>query len=133
MLRTALVSSLLVASLATPCFSDTSTVTNPAEAVVSDTGIKEQPVLPKSDETVLVKNENAVENVTALDTRQKTDSITETKEEKDEEESSEICDPIAPINEAVFHFNDKLYYWGCLLYTSPSPRDGLLSRMPSSA
>ena len=26
-------------------------------------------------------------------------------------------------------------YWiiGCLLYTSPSPRDGLLSRMPSSA
>ena len=26
---------------------------------------------------------------------------------------------------------EKLYY--CLLYTSPSPRDGLLSRMPSSA
>ena len=24
-------------------------------------------------------------------------------------------------------------YDGCLLYTSPSPRDGLLSRMPSSA
>ena len=24
-------------------------------------------------------------------------------------------------------------YGGCLLYTSPSPRDGLLSRMPSSA
>ena len=24
-------------------------------------------------------------------------------------------------------------YSGCLLYTSPSPRDGLLSRMPSSA
>ena len=27
----------------------------------------------------------------------------------------------------------KLIYRGCLLYTSPSPRDGLLSRMPSSA
>ena len=26
-----------------------------------------------------------------------------------------------------------LNYFGCLLYTSPSPRDGLLSRMPSSA
>ena len=26
-----------------------------------------------------------------------------------------------------------LRYNGCLLYTSPSPRDGLLSRMPSSA
>ena len=24
-------------------------------------------------------------------------------------------------------------YMSCLLYTSPSPRDGLLSRMPSSA
>ena len=24
-------------------------------------------------------------------------------------------------------------YWACLLYTSPSPRDGLLARMPSSA
>ena len=30
---------------------------------------------------------------------------------------------------------DILYvtYGACLLYTSPSPRDGLLSRMPSSA
>ena len=27
----------------------------------------------------------------------------------------------------------KILYWDCLLYTSPSPRDGLLSRMPSSA
>ena len=24
-------------------------------------------------------------------------------------------------------------YWGCLLYTSPSPRDWMVSRMPSSA
>ena len=24
-------------------------------------------------------------------------------------------------------------FYNCLLYTSPSPRDGLLSRMPSSA
>ena len=27
----------------------------------------------------------------------------------------------------------RALYIGCLLYTSPSPRDGLLSRMPSSA
>ena len=27
----------------------------------------------------------------------------------------------------------ELLQLGCLLYTSPSPRDGLLSRMPSSA
>ena len=30
-----------------------------------------------------------------------------------------------------FHFTGKIP--DCLLYTSPSPRDGLLSRMPSSA
>ena len=28
---------------------------------------------------------------------------------------------------------EKYKYLFCLLYTSPSPRDGLLSRMPSSA
>ena len=27
----------------------------------------------------------------------------------------------------------EAFYYLCLLYTSPSPRDGLLSRMPSSA
>ena len=27
----------------------------------------------------------------------------------------------------------RIKVYGCLLYTSPSPRDGLLSRMPSSA
>ena len=30
-------------------------------------------------------------------------------------------------------FSDVVGVEGCLLYTSPSPRDGLLSRMPSSA
>ena len=45
---------------------------------------------------------------------------------------------------AVFSFNDSSVislpwegfttkWYDCLLYTSPSPRDGLLSRMPSSA
>ena len=33
------------------------------------------------------------------------------------------------IDQAQFHAQ----VMGCLLYTSPSPRDGLLSRMPSSA
>ena len=28
---------------------------------------------------------------------------------------------------------DVEFFGNCLLYTSPSPRDGLLSRMPSSA
>ena len=40
----------------------------------------------------------------------------------------------------ALHYLNSPYMWGgkspfgiCLLYTSPSPRDGLLSRMPSSA
>ena len=33
----------------------------------------------------------------------------------------------------VVHFDTKNKSCICLLYTSPSPRDGLLSRMPSSA
>ena len=28
---------------------------------------------------------------------------------------------------------ERTYFKGCLLYTSPSPRDATLSRMPSSA
>ena len=45
-------------------------------------------------------------------------------------------DPFAEVKSRV-HFTvigdlgPQLY--NCLLYTSPSPRDGLLSRMPSSA
>ena len=31
------------------------------------------------------------------------------------------------------NLDDAMKAWACLLYTSPSPRDGLLSRMPSSA
>ena len=33
--------------------------------------------------------------------------------------------------EGGLEYNDEVK--ACLLYTSPSPRDGLLSRMPSSA
>ena len=29
--------------------------------------------------------------------------------------------------------SDEQVFWDCLLYTSPSPRDATLSRMPSSA
>ena len=33
----------------------------------------------------------------------------------------------------IYGTERQFYMGGCLLYTSPSPRDGLLSRMPSSA
>ena len=35
------------------------------------------------------------------------------------------------VNKALEIYGSPVYV--CLLYTSPSPRDGLLSRMPSSA
>ena len=33
----------------------------------------------------------------------------------------------------LIDYRFQQHHKGCLLYTSPSPRDGLLSRMPSSA
>ena len=39
---------------------------------------------------------------------------------------------IVPVVQATFKVVDE-FPVSCLLYTSPSPRDGLLSRMPSSA
>ena len=41
------------------------------------------------------------------------------------EEAHEVADAI--------RYGDDAHLKDCLLYTSPSPRDGLLSRMPSSA
>ena len=35
--------------------------------------------------------------------------------------------------DALQEYKGNIYVHACLLYTSPSPRDGLLSRMPSSA
>ena len=39
-------------------------------------------------------------------------------------------DPYSPVESGT---RGTVRYVDCLLYTSPSPRDGLLSRMPSSA
>ena len=37
------------------------------------------------------------------------------------------------MNNSFFKKSSQKHVYTCLLYTSPSPRDGLLSRMPSSA
>ena len=49
-----------------------------------------------------------------------------------EEAIEVVIDAVNGDNEAVIRESADLLY-NCLLYTSPSPRDGLLSRMPSSA
>ena len=41
--------------------------------------------------------------------------------------------PEAAVKESKDRVRSAIINSGCLLYTSPSPRDGLLSRMPSSA
>ena len=41
------------------------------------------------------------------------------------------CTVIQDVENGVTKIDQKTFI--CLLYTSPSPRDGLLSRMPSSA
>ena len=43
------------------------------------------------------------------------------------------CAPFRMEQVSRYDENGPGWYWNCLLYTSPSPRDGLLSRMPSSA
>ena len=45
-----------------------------------------------------------------------------------------LSQPLHPIQKEIIAYNETLGdVKSCLLYTSPSPRDGLLSRMPSSA
>ena len=45
------------------------------------------------------------------------------------------CDPYINVDPGTMspYQHGEVYVTDCLLYTSPSPRDGLLSRMPSSA
>ena len=51
---------------------------------------------------------------------------------KDEEEELDLEELVEPWHRYDTEDNQHVLY-PCLLYTSPSPRDGLLSRMPSSA
>ena len=53
-------------------------------------------------------------------------------EKKDEATKRQRVSPDKPMTDAQ-EIASQLQAMDCLLYTSPSPRDGLLSRMPSSA
>ena len=44
-----------------------------------------------------------------------------------------MCNPPEATERWIGAWSELATAGGCLLYTSPSPRDGLLSRMPSSA
>ena len=45
----------------------------------------------------------------------------------------EACNDLAGVSASQVEMQSGIQFYDCLLYTSPSPRDGLLSRMPSSA
>ena len=47
-------------------------------------------------------------------------------------EFEHIIYSFSPTVETLYRLQEEMVF-ACLLYTSPSPRDGLLSRMPSSA
>ena len=47
--------------------------------------------------------------------------------------AKEEADKLNSADQMIFQTEKQLKDFGCLLYTSPSPRDATLSRMPSSA
>ena len=56
------------------------------------------------------------------------------QEQLDKARIATTCGYVLKMGDLAYADKDKFNKpWCCLLYTSPSPRDGLLSRMPSSA
>ena len=45
----------------------------------------------------------------------------------------EACKGLAGVSASQVEIQSGIQFYDCLLYTSPSPRDGIGSRMPSSA
>ena len=59
-----------------------------------------------------------------------TDSLNDSVRELFNALKNDLDESVPLINQRPFK---SIYFGGCLLYTSPSPRDATLSRMPSSA
>ena len=49
------------------------------------------------------------------------------------QQCAQYYDEVLTFSDSTYEENLTQLGYICLLYTSPSPRDGLLSRMPSSA
>ena len=98
--------------------------------------------IENSAKNTVVNKQNEEINLLSLSVVRRDGSITPFKSDKianairkaflaqtDVRDNGKIDQTINEITETV----TKLPFRCCLLYTSPSPRDGLLSRMPSSA
>ena len=75
-----------------------------------------------------------IENINIIESAEVV-AICDTNENSRKQTKSLVRDSTKFYNDLNELINDNIAdaYIICLLYTSPSPRDGLLSRMPSSA
>ncbi|MBW1642761.1 MAG: VacJ family lipoprotein, partial [Deltaproteobacteria bacterium] len=72
------------------------------------TGCAHQPVADSSAKKNLSANDTEALNSESGNTE---DEDLDFLYEEAEEGVSDVADPIAPWNKAMFHFNDKLYFW----------------------
>ena len=86
-------------------------------------------IVPIEDESYVPVVPEGLEE--GLDTEEKPESQQESGEKVPESESEREKRKRKSIDDEWDRFHRE--HEDCLLYTSPSPRDGLLSRMPSSA
>eukprot|EP01016_Furgasonia_blochmanni_P031282 TRINITY_DN32351_c0_g1_i1.p1 TRINITY_DN32351_c0_g1~~TRINITY_DN32351_c0_g1_i1.p1 ORF type:complete len:186 (+),score=56.69 TRINITY_DN32351_c0_g1_i1:63-620(+) len=80
-------------------------------------------------ELAMLKGGSIKESLESYEIEECRQMVEEFIKEKDPSKTLILNDKLK-INECFYHFR---HIYNCLLYTSPSPRDGLLSRMPSSA
>lgn len=76
---------------------------NPLPASVSAT---------KAAQIIIALEEEKTDGNEPSTATEKSDVESESVSEADQGESLQIADPLAPVNKAVFYFNDKLYFWG---------------------
>eukprot|EP01016_Furgasonia_blochmanni_P023246 TRINITY_DN2514_c0_g2_i5.p3 TRINITY_DN2514_c0_g2~~TRINITY_DN2514_c0_g2_i5.p3 ORF type:complete len:158 (-),score=20.13 TRINITY_DN2514_c0_g2_i5:53-526(-) len=88
----------------------------------------------KVQDAYIAINDNLVTNKRSLQEDMNDDEVNggPGEEEEMDQHVERIKDESMDDTFQVFH-DQLVKIYSCLLYTSPSPRDGLLSRMPSSA
>jgi phospholipid-binding lipoprotein MlaA len=70
---------------------------------------KQPEVAPPEETTVIVLTQSA--EAEAREAQEAAPAKSKNVTEEVEEETPRIRDPLAPLNKAMYHFNDKLYFW----------------------
>jgi len=102
----------------TNVFSDTLSSSEEKSTKPIDTTISQEPKASEQEivqsvpetKSESVKSEISSEDIKKSDTQAKESSQQEVIEEE-KEETIQIADPLYPWNKAMYHFNDKLYFW----------------------